>query len=563
MIYMPIMVDIMHIQRVKSKQGKKTYEQILLRESYREPGAKRSAVKKRTLLNLTKYPPQIVQAFELALKHQADLSVLTAMSDISLEQGASVGAVFALLEVARRIGIEKALGIDQNGKLALWQVIARAHSQGSRLSAVRLAKTTAAADVVGFKRGFCEDNLYENLTWLAENQESIEKRLFALRRGQSKPELFLYDVTSSYLEGDQNALADWGYNRDKKRGKKQIVIGLLCDDQGEPVSAEVFTGNTLDPQTFGAQVKKVAERFGCERVTVVGDRGMIKTAQVEDLTEAGFHYITAITKPQIRSLIKKGVFQLELFDQQLCEIKDNGVRYVLRRNPLRAKEMAATRDSKLAALQRLADEQNRYLAEHPRADQFTAWKKVSDKDSKLLLSSIVTVTASDRHINVDVDTEYMAYLAELDGCYVIKTDLPVIAADKELIHDRYKDLAMVETAFRTCKTSHLEVRPVFVRKEENTRGHVLVVMLSYLIVRSLKRAWNDIDMTVEEGLKELDRLCAMNLSVKGGSACLRIPEPSPTAKELLDALDVKLPLFLPKSEAKVDTKRKLPSRRKT
>ena len=563
MIYMPIMVDIMHIQRIKSKQGKKTYEQILLRESYREPGAKRSAVKKRTLLNLTKYPPQIVQAFELTLKHQGDLSVLTAMSDISLEQGPSVGAVFALLEVARRLGIEKALGVHQNGKMALWQVIARAHSQGSRLSAVRLAKTTAAADVVGFKRGFCEDNLYENLTWLAENQEGIEKRLFALRRGQSKPELFLYDVTSSYLEGDQNALADWGYNRDKKRGKKQIVIGLLCDDQGDPVSAEVFTGNTLDPQTFGAQVKKVAERFGCERVTFVGDRGMIKTAQVEDLAEVGFHYITAITKPQIRSLIKKGVFQLELFDQQLCEIKDNGVRYVLRRNPLRAKEMAATRDSKLAALQRLADEQNRYLAEHPRADEFTAWKKVSDKDSKLNLSAIVTVTASDRHINVEVDTEYMAYLAELDGCYVIKTDLPIEAADKELIHDRYKDLAMVETAFRTCKTSHLEVRPVFVRKEENTRGHVLVVMLSYLVVRSLKKAWKDIDLTVEEGLKELDRLCAMNLSVKGGGACLRIPEPSPTAKELLDALDVKLPLFLPKSNARVDTKRKLPSRRKT
>ncbi len=560
---MRIKVDIMHIQRIKSKQGKKTYEQILLRESYREPGAKRSAVKKRTLLNLTKYPPQIVQAFELALKHQGDLSVLTAMSDISLEQGPSVGAVFALLEVARRLGIEKALGIHQNGKMALWQVIARAHSQGSRLSAVRLAKTTAAADVVGFKQGFCEDNLYENLTWLAENQEGIEKRLFDYRRGQSKPELFLYDVTSSYLEGDQNALADWGYNRDKKRGKKQIVIGLLCDDQGEPVSAEVFTGNTLDPQTFGARVKKVAERFGCERVTFVGDRGMIKTAQVEELAEVGFHYITAITKPQIRSLIKKGVFQLELFDQQLCEIKDNGVRYVLRRNPLRAKEMAATRDSKLAALQRLADEQNRYLAEHPRADEFTAWKKVSDKDSKLNLSSIVTVTASDRHINLEVDTEYMAYLAELDGCYVIKSDLPVEAADKELIHDRYKDLAMVETAFRTCKTSHLEVRPVFVRKEENTRGHVLVVMLSYLIVRSLKKAWKDIDLTVEEGLKELDRLCAMNLAVKHGGACLRIPEPSPTAKELLDALDVKLPLFLPKSKARVDTKKKLPSRRKT
>jgi hypothetical protein len=560
MICMLIVVDIMHIQRVKSKQGKRTYEQILLRESYREPGAKRSAVKKRTLLNLTKYPPQIVQAFELALKHQADLSVLTAMSDISLEQGPSVGAIFVLLEVARRLGIEKALGINHNGKMALWQVIARVHSQGSRLSSVRLAKNTAAADIVGFKEGFCEDNLYENLAWLAENQERIEKQLFASRRGQNKPELFLYDVTSSYLEGDQNALANWGYNRDKKRGKKQIVIGLLCDEHGEPVSVEVFTGNTPDPQTFGAQVQKVAERFGCQTVTFVGDRGMIKSAQVKDLAKRGFHYITAITKPQIRSLIKKGVFQLELFDEQLCEIQDNGVRYVLRRNPVRAKEMAASRASKLAALQALAAEQNLYLAEHPRADEYKAWKKVSDKDTKLRLSSIVTVTASDRHINVDVDTEYMAYLAELDGCYVIKSDLPDEAADKELIHDRYKDLAMVETAFRTCKTTHLEVRPVFVRTEANTRGHVLVVMLAYLIVRALKKAWKDFDLTEEEGLKELDRICAMNLSVKGGEACLRIPEPSSTGRELLDALDVKLPQFLPKSKAKVDTKRKLHSR---
>jgi len=563
MIFVPIWVDIMHVQRVRSKQGSKTYEQILLRESYREPGAKRSAVKKRTLLNLTKYPPQIVQALELALKHQGDLTALTAMSDITLEQGPAVGAVFTLLEVARRLGIEKALGTNQNGKLALWQVIARAHSQGSRLSAVRLAKTTAAADVIGFEQGFCEDNLYENLTWLSENQEAIEKRLFTFRRGQAKPELFLYDVTSSYLEGEHNELAEWGYNRDKKRGKKQIVIGLLCDEEGEPVAVEVFAGNTTDPQTFGAQVKKVAERFGCRRVTFVGDRGMIKSAQIEDLESVDFHYITAITKAQIRSLIKKDVFQLELFDRQLCEIQDGDVRYVLRRNPLRAKEMAASRDSKLAAVQGLADAQNRYLAEHPRADGYAAWKKVSEKKSRLGLSSIVTVTTADRRIHVEVDTEYVSYLAELDGCYTLKTDVPVQVADKELIHDRYKDLAMVETAFRTCKTSHLEVRPVFVRTEANTRGHVLVVMLAYRIIRALKQAWKDIDLTVEEGLRELDRICAMQLSVKGGGACLRIPELSPIGKELLGALDVKLPLMLPKSTVEVDTKRKLASRRKS
>jgi hypothetical protein len=552
----------MHIHRVKSKRGKKVYQQILLRESYRETGSKRSAVKKRTLLNLTNYPPEIVSAMELALKHRKDLSALTSISDVRISQGQSVGGVWTLFQVARNLGIDKALGTHQAGKLALWQVIARVLSQGSRLSAVRLAKTHAAADIIGFEHGFNEDHLYENLTWLSENQETIEKRLFTFRRGQAKPELFLYDVTSSYLEGDQNALADWGYNRDKKHGKKQIVIGLLCDEQGEPTSTEVFTGNTRDLETFASQIHKARMHFGCERVTMVGDRGMIKSAQIEDLSKVGFNYITAITKPQIRSLIKKGIFQLGLFDQHLCEVNDCGIRYILRRNPHRAQEMAASRGSKLSALKALADEQNRYLAEHPRADRHTAWKKVLEKGERMGLDSMVTVTAAARRIEVHVDTEYIAEIAELDGCYAIKSDLPVEAASKEIIHDRYKDLTLVEGAFRTFKTTHLEVRPVFVRTEANTRGHVLVVMLSYLIVRELRRAWSTFDLTVEEGLEELSKLCAMELSIKDGASCLRLPDPSPQTKDLLKALKINLPAVLPKSKVRVDTKRKLTTRRK-
>jgi len=555
-------VGIMHIHRVKSKQGNRVYEQILLRESYREPGAKRSAVKKRTLINLTKYSPEVVAAIELALKHKNDLSTLTSIKEVKLEQGLSVGGVFAVFAVAKRLGIQKALGTHQAGKLALWQVIARVLSQGSRLSAVRLAKTFAACEVVGFTRGFCEDQLYENLTWLAENQQEIEKRLFTSRRGQVKPELFLYDVTSSYLEGDQNALADWGYNRDKKRGKKQIVIGLLCDEQGEPVSTEVFAGNTGDLATFASQIRKANEQFGCERVTFVGDRGMIKSAQIKDLAATGFHYITAITKPQIKSMLKEGVFQLGLFDDNLCEVAHNGVRYILRRNPQRAREMTESRASKLSALQQLAAEQNRYLAAHPRANRHTAWKKVIEKSGRLNLGSLVTVTAADRSVEVKVDDEYIAQIAELDGCYALKSDLPVEAADTKIIHDRYKDLTLVEGAFRTCKTSHLEVRPVFVRTEANTRGHVLVVMLAYLIVRELKRAWSEFDLTVEEGLEELNRLCAMELSIEGGGSCLRVPDPAAQTKKLLDALKIKVPDALPKSKIKVDTKKKLPTRRK-
>ncbi len=187
---------------------------------------------------------------------------------------------------------------------------------------------------------------------------------------------------------------------------------------------------------------------------------------------------------------------------------------------------------------------------------------MSDKESRLGLSAFVTVTAIDRRIQVNVDSDYMAQISELDGCYALKSNVPAVVADSRAIHDRYKDLAMVESAFRTCKTSHLEVRPVFVRTEANTRGHVLVVMLAYILVRQLKQAWREIDLTVEEGLAELDRISAMELSLSGTETLLRIPEPSPLARELLGAVKVNLPAALPKSKVVVDTKKKLVSERK-
>src|SRR5262245_56478151 len=234
----------------------------------------------------------------------------------------------------------------------------------------------AACDVLGLD-AFDEDVLYENLDWLAGGQASIEDRLFA-QRSKTKPvNLFLYDVTSSYLEGTHNALAAFGYNRDGKKGKLQIVIGLLCDEDGEPVSIEVFPGNTSDPHTFASQLEQVKVRFGVKDITFVGDRGMIKGQQVEDLATQGCHYITAITKPQIDKLLRTGVLQLDLFDQEVAEVlADEGIRYVLRRNPVRAQEMKATRHAKLATLQAQVTKQNHYLTDHPRANAQGALQKL-------------------------------------------------------------------------------------------------------------------------------------------------------------------------------------------
>ena len=549
----------MHIARASwpSANGK-TYQSIYLRESYREG----NKVRKRNLANLTHCDPQQIAAIELALRHKGDLSALGSLDQIELCQGPSLGAVWCLAQVARRLGLPRALGSGFAGQLALWQVLARVLEPGSRLAAVRLAQLHAACDVLAIRRGFDENDLYANLGWLSQQQQGIEDRLFAARRQRRKPELFLYDVTSSYLEGDKNAYGAYGYNRDGKKGKKQIVIGLLCDDEGEPLSTEVFRGNTQDPQTFGAQVKKASERFGCERVTFVGDRGMIKSGQVEQLAQAGFHYITAITKPQIEALLASGALQLELFAEPICEVEQGGVRYILRRNPLRAEQLAGSRAAKQARVERLRQQRNQYLAEHPRAQVATAEKTLRAKIAQLKIEGWLALESDGRSLKLRVDAAALEQVARLDGCYVLKTDLPASAATKEVIHQRYKDLALVEQAFRTSKTVHLEMRPVYVRTAAHTRGHVLVVMLAYLLRRELSRAWAALDLTVEEGLGRLQTLCSTEIKIKGGGSCLRIPEPGGAARALLQALDLKMPSALPHTETRVVTRKKLPTRRK-
>src|SRR6266516_7818447 len=222
----------MYIDTSRIIRGGKTYTRHLLRESYRANGKGLH----RTLANVSHCAEAEIEAMRLALRHKGELELLGTIQDaITLKQGMSFGAVWTVYHIARRLGIEKALGTTREGKLALWQVIARVIEQGSRLSAVRLAMAHAACDVLRLG-AFDEDALYENLDWLAGAQASVEDRLFA-QRTQTKPvNLFLYDVTSSYLEGTHNALAAFGYNRDGKKGKMQIAIVLLCDADAHPVS---------------------------------------------------------------------------------------------------------------------------------------------------------------------------------------------------------------------------------------------------------------------------------------------------------------------------------------
>jgi transposase len=255
---------------------------------------------------------------------------------------------------------------------------------------------------------------------------------------------------------------------------------------------------------------------------------------------------------------------MSLFDQKLAEVKtDEGIRYVLRRNPLRAQEVAASRESKLASLRREVEKQNRYLREHARASVKVALRKVQEKCKTLRLSGWVMAGASGQTVTLVVDEDAIAEAAKLDGCYVLKTDLTKEMASKEVIHDRYRDLALVEQAFRTCKTVGLEVRPVHVRRAERTRGHAFVVMLAYRIIQHLAECWRNMELTVKEGVDELSQLCAIEMLVNRKPCCNQIPEPRESAKNLLELARVRLPEILPCKGIRVATRKKLTANRKT
>ena len=489
------------------------------------------------------------------MKYKENLAdYLIDRKDIDAEQGLSVGAAYSLFKAAQDLGIVKAFGNTQEAKLSLWMILARLIEPGSRIANVILAQTHAAVDIIGMDK-FNEDNLYDAMDLLESHQRIIEKRLFNSRYGEQKPVLYLYDVTSSYLEGMKNEYADFGYNRDKKRGKMQIVIGLLTDDNGLPISIEVFQGNTSDVKTFTSQIRKLADEFGCESVTMVGDRGMIKTEQIADLDNEKFYYITATTKPQMETLLKQGVIQMELFTEKFCESTHENIRYILRRNPVRAREIQDSRNRKIEKIRSITDERNRYLSEHPKADVSTAINIINERIEKLKVSGFMVIEAKDRVLTVKIDEKLLKDESHLDGCYVIRSNIPVDQGSMDTIHQRYKDLANVEWAFRTMKSDTIELRPILVRKKSRTSAHVFIAMLSYIIEKHLREKWIDLNVTVEEGIHELSSINCITVQV-GAVKYNSIPKPRKLGSDLMSALGVTLPNAIPNRGIIVATRKK-------
>jgi transposase len=510
---------------------------VLLRESYRQDGK----VKKRTLANLSKLPQELIARLRLALTGPV-ASLTDAVS------GPIFGVLFVLNAVARSCGLPRALGSSRMATLTLFLVLARLAHQGSRLSAVRWASDHAVKAVLGLNH-FDEDDLYAALDWVASQQGRIEQHLYQdyVRRVGQTPTLVLYDVTFSYLEGEQNALGAFGYNRDGKKGKQQIVIGLLTAKDGEPLSIEVFHGNTTDPETFGAQVDKLTQRFGIHEVVMVGDRGMIKATGKAALP-ARFRYITALTDPQVRKLIKHDVLQADLFHEQVAEVAYQGKRLILRRDPATYRKEHHRREDKLQRLCALIDQRNAFVAGSSRAKPEAGLRKLQHWARQHKLSAFVELTLQERTLALHVNTQAKRDAALLDGCYCIESDVPLSQLSQQEVHDRYKDLQHMERNFRRLKSVFLEVRPIYVRTAQRTRGHVFIAMLSLKVLRLLEQRLREVfgttqenpaAETVQSALLALSRLCLQRYRVDDHDL-VALPRPDPRQEKILAALNVKL-----------------------
>jgi len=465
---------------------------ILLRESYREAGK----VRKRTLLNLSDWPHERIAGFKALLKGGTVIS--KDQDAITIIRSLPHGHVDVALGTARQIGLDRLLGprpapAQPGGNrcrdLILALVVSRIVDPGSKLAAARALSPDTASSSLGEQLGLGvvdEDELYSALDWLAVRQPAIEAAL--AKRHLSGGTLVLYDVSSSYLEGRCCPLAQFGYSRDGKRGKLQIVYGLLCAGDGCPVAIEVFAGSTADPATLPSQVTKLKERFGLDHVVLVGDRGMITQARIsEDIKSAGLDWITALRAPAIRALLKGGALQMSLFDDRdmagITSPEFPGERLIVCRNRALAAERARKREDLLAAtgrdLARIAAAVAR--KRQPLRGKAEIGLEIGAVLDKHKMAKHFALDITDTSFSFARKTEEITGEAALDGLYVVRTSLPAAALDDAATVRSYKSLSLVERAFRCIKTVDLQIRPVYHWLADRVRAHVFVCMLAYYL----------------------------------------------------------------------------------
>lgn len=481
----------MYIERVPNRNSPPA---ILLRESYREEGK----VKKRTLANLSQWPSEMVEQFQALLKGEV-VPANNLEQVFEIVRSRPHGHVAAVLGTLRRLKLEQVLSARRSRKrdLVVAMVVARIIDPGSKLALARSLNaqnaTSTLSEVLRIESA-TEVELYEAMDWLVLHQEVIEQRLAKKHLAQGS--LVLYDLSSTYLEGQNCSLAKIGYSRDGKRGTLQIVFGLLCDAQGCPVAVEVFEGNTADSTTLQTQVKKVQERFGLKQVVLVSDRGVITQARIsEDLKQVeGLDWITALRACQVQQLFFAGVLSLSLFDSsdwvELTAQSYPDERLIACRNSALAQRRAYKREELLQATEQ---ELNKIVAAtqrpvNPLQGKDAIGVRVGKVINRFKMAKHFSYEITDDSFNYQRNLDSITTEARLDGIYVIRTSVGAEKLTAPQTVSAYKSLSQVEQAFRCYKSVDLQVRPIFHHLADRVKAHIFLCMLAYYVEWHMRQA---------------------------------------------------------------------------
>lgn len=475
---------------------------VLLREAWREG----TRIRKRTLANLSALSAQQIDAMRRILRGETLVSV---DETLDIERSWPHGHVAAVLGTLRRIGLERVLASSRSPERdrVVGMIVARILTPDSKLATARGLGAATASSTLAAELSLDEvtaDELYAALDWLEARHARIETTL--ARTHLADGALLLYDVTSSYFEGRTSSLGALGHNRDQTGWQPQIVIGLLCAQDGCPIAVEVFPGNTSDPKTLDSAVTKARERFGVKRVVFVGDRGLLTEARIDQELRGvdGLGWISALRAPAIQALVASGDLQMSLFDQrdlgEITSAEYPGERLIACRNPLLATERARKRQELLAATEREL-EKIRVATERTR-QPLRGRDRIGVRLGRVLgrfkMGKHFTCTITETAFRYTRDDVSITQEAALDGIYVIRTNVPATVLSATAVVASYKQLSQVERAFRTLKSVDLEVRPIFHRKDERIRAHVLLCMLAYYVVWHMQRSLAPLLFTDED-----------------------------------------------------------------
>ena len=459
---------------------------VLLRESFRQNGK----VHNRTLANISHWPPEQIAALRQVLKGAT--AVASSADSFQILRSLPHGHVAAVIGSLRQLGLDSIIGAaaSRPRNLAVAMIAARILDPCSKLATARALHPDTLSSSLSAYLGLeftGEDELYRAMDWLLERQPAIETAL--AKRHLVEGGLVLYDLTSTYFEGRHCQLARLGHSRDDKRGKLQIVFGLLTNAAGCPVAVEVWEGNTADPKTVPAQVQKLRERFGLKRLVLVGDRGMITSARIhEDFSaDSGISWITALRAPSIQKLAAEGALQLSLFDTvDLAEIAHPdypGERLVVCFNPVLSEERARKREDLLQAtekeLEKIAAATRR--EQRPLRGKHSIGLRVGRVLGRFHMGKHYQIHIEEDGFRYQRKTKTIAREKKLDGIYVLRSNVPAESMPAPDVVRIYKQLSGVERAFRSLKTVDLRVRPIHHRLADRVRAHVFLCMLAYYV----------------------------------------------------------------------------------